>query len=347
MLLEKINDNTTFVYMPQLDAIYSVINLVDGEDGLEFCRDIYGDEQVEKWRKKYPFLVETSIAIKNIYPLGIWDFILDMQLEGLDLEQYHKNLKDIKPEDFLWRVFDLDFVEGASKETIVEAFTEDKALNEVYDWVKADCESFLAFTAFIRYSERYIDEFFALAEEMQQAYPDELFEKQEVLVEAMRKEVMAGVAELGAFEYSQKVMGKTFRNRGPYERFIFVPSYTMNRRVVRFFNVKENHKTQVMFLSLKENRRNQEDVLRVLKAMGDGTRYQILALLAKEGTMRGMDIAKKVSVATSTVSHHMEQLKESGLITEEQVKNSKYYGLNRNVATELIKDLQKDLGLSE
>ena len=39
----------------------------------------------------------------------------------------------------------------------------------------------------------------------------------------------------------------------------------------------------------------------------------------------------------------MEQLKESGLITEEQVKNSKYYGLNRNGVAELIKELQKDL----
>lgn len=333
--------------MPQLEAIYSVINLVNGEDGLEFCRDIYGEEQVENWKKKYPFLVETSIAIKNIYPLGIWDFILDMQLEGLDLGQYHANLMQIKPEDFLWRLLDLNYVEGASKETIVEAFTEDKAMDEVYDWIKADCESFLAFTALIRHSKRYINEFFALAEEMQNAYPDELLERQEVLVEAMRKEVKAGVEELGAFDYSQKVMGKTFRNCGPYERFVFVPTYTMNGRVIRFFNVEEGQKTQVMFLSLRNKRRNQDDVLRALKAMGDGTRYQILALLAKEGTMRGMDIAKKVSVATSTVSHHMEQLKESGLITEEQVKNSKYYGLNRNTTAELIKDLQKDLGLIE
>lgn len=99
-----------------------------------------------------------------------------------------------------------------------------------------------------------------------------------------------------------------------------------------------------MFVSLCR-KSNQEDVPRALKAMADGTRYQILTLLAAEGPMRGMDIAKKVSVASSTVSHHMDQLKESGLITEEQVKNSKYYGLNRNNAKALVSSLQKDLGI--
>ena len=138
-------------------------------------------------------------------------------------------------------------------------------------------------------------------------------------------------------------MGKTFRNRGPYEEFLFVPTYMMPAKAVRFFHVKEEHKKQLLFMSVRKIDRNQEDVIKILKIMGDGTRYQILALLAKEGTMRGMDIAKRVSVATSTISHHMELLKECGLITEEQVKNSKYYGLSRNGVAELIKDIQSDL----
>ena len=80
-----------------------------------------------------------------------------------------------------------------------------------------------------------------------------------------------------------------------------------------------------------------------MKAIADPTRYQILTILAQEGPMRGLDIAKRVSIATSTVSHHMEQMKESGLITEEPVKNAKYYGLSKQRAKELLDEIAKDL----
>ena len=58
--------------------------------------------------------------------------------------------------------------------------------------------------------------------------------------------------------------------------------------------------------------------------------------------MRGFEISKALSIATSTVSHHMDQLKESGLITEEPVKNAKYYGLNKQTAKELISKITND-----
>ena len=61
--------------------------------------------------------------------------------------------------------------------------------------------------------------------------------------------------------------------------------------------------------------------------------------------MRGLDIARRVSIATSTVSHHMEQMKECGLVTEEPVKNSKYYGLSKQSAKTLLDEIAKDLAI--
>ena len=58
---------------------------------------------------------------------------------------------------------------------------------------------------------------------------------------------------------------------------------------------------------------------------------------------RHFQSVKRVSIATSTVSHHMEQMKESGLITEEPVKNSKFYGLSKQRAKELLDEIAKDL----
>ena len=208
---------------------------------------------------------------------------------------------------------------------------------------KNNCDSFLSFKAFVRETGRYIEEFFALATELQNPLLESVLDKYEGAVVSLKEEVVSGISGVGPFEYSQQIMGKTFGNRGPYEEFVFVPTYMMPGKACRFFHVKEEHKKQLLFISLREQNRNQEDVVKALKVMGDGTRYQILTILAQEGTMRGMDIAKRVSVATSTVSHHMEQLKECGLITEEQVKNSKYYGLSRNGVAALLADLQKDL----
>ena len=343
MLYERINDNSIFAYMPELEPIFAVMNLLQGGEASKLCEEVYGEQQIIAWKRKYPFLFEASKAVQKIYPWGIWDFIIDIPLDGMTLEHYKNYLLEMEQVDFLWRHLDLDYIEGASKEELQAALSDDEMLSRVFERLENSCDSFLSFKAFVRETVRYIEEFFSLARELQNPLFEAVLEKYEGAVATMKDEVAAGVNEVGPFEYSQQVMGKTFRNRGPYEEFVFVPTYMMPGKACRFFHVKEEHKKQLLFISLREQNRNQEDVVKALKVMGDGTRYQILTILAQEGTMRGMDIAKRVSVATSTVSHHMEQLKECGLITEEQVKNSKYYGLSRNGVAALLADLQKDL----
>jgi len=343
LLFERINNNSIFAYMPELEPIFAVMNLLQGGEASKLCEELYGEAQMAAWKRKYQFLFETFKAVQKIYPWGIWDFIIDMPLEGMNLERYKEYLLEMEQVDFLWRHLDLDYIEGANREELQTALSNDEMLSRVFGWVENSCDSFLSFKAFVCETGRYIEEFFALAAELQNPLLDSVLEKYEGAVTALKEEITAGVNDAGPFEYSQRIMGKTFRNRGPYEEFVFVPTYMMPGKACRFFHAEGEHKKQLMFLSLREQRRNQEDVVKALKVMGDGTRYQILAILAKEGTMRGMDIAKRVSVATSTVSHHMEQLKECGLVTEEQVKNSKYYGLNRNGVATLLADLQKDL----
>lgn len=343
MLFERISDNSIFAYMPELEPIFAVINLLQGGEDSKLCEEIYGEQQIIIWKRKYPFLFETFKAVQKIFPRGMWDFIIDVPLEGINLERYKEYLLEIGQVDFLWRHLDLDYFEEATREELQAALSDDEMLNRVFGWVENSCDSFLSFKAFVRETERYVEEFFALAMEMQNPLLEEVSENYKDAVVSLKEDVTTGINEVGPFEYSQQMMGKTFRNRGPYEEFIFVPTFMMPGRVCRFFHVKEEHKKQLLFISLREQKRNQEDIVKALKSMGDGTRYQILTILAREGTMRGMDIAKRVSVATSTVSHHMEQLKECGLVTEEQVKNSKYYGINRNGVAALLKDLQKDL----
>ena len=106
------------------------------------------------------------------------------------------------------------------------------------------------------------------------------------------------------------------------------------------------HNRQILFCSIRRPEKGREDTIAALKALSDETRYQILMLLAKHGSVNGLDIARALKLAPSTVSHHMTDLKERGLITEEPVKTAKYYGISKNTVQELLQTVERDLKLN-
>lgn len=342
MRIETFHDTTTFAYLPSLEPAWGVISLLMGEPVHTLCSQIYGLEQISSWKRKYNFLFESYGAIEKFAPANIMDFLLDMPVEEISLENYQELLLSISPVEFLWRIMEMEYCDNASKDVLAQAFSDDAALDIVYSWFAEKCDSFLAFAAFVRQSRRFIAAFFALAHELDNADLHQALGLLDGKVEQMAKMTYIGTTEKGALEYAESQMGKTFRNRGPYAAFVFLPSYLMPYKACRFFHVKGEHKRQLLFLTLRTSYHTQADTVKALKAISDATRYQILALLAKEGTMRGFEIAKALSIATSTVSHHMDQLKESGLITEEPVKNAKYYGLNKQTAKELVAEISGD-----
>jgi len=63
-----------------------------------------------------------------------------------------------------------------------------------------------------------------------------------------------------------------------------------------------------------------EALARVLKAVADPARLQLLALLTARdgGEVCACDLTEALSLSQPTVSHHLKVLTESGLITREQ-----------------------------
>lgn len=348
MQIERVNDNCTFAYVPDLEPLWGAINLLIGnEKSLVPCVEIYGSKQIAEWRQTYRFLFECFEAVKKCGPANMLDLLLDFPIEDFSAEKYRDALLRLSVEDFIWRQLDLDYADGANKEEIAKALTDDAALDRVFRWVSGDCESFLTLSAFVRQSKRFITEFFSLAEELRTQALFDVLERQAGKIADMAQTVRDGAASSDLLVFSQQVMGKTFRNRGPYNDFVFSPSYLMPYRAARYFHRTGERRRQHLFLSLWDSGRKQEDTIRTLRAAADGTRYQILTLLAKEGPLRGLDIARKICIAPSTVSHHMEQLREGGLITEEQEKNAKYYGLDRQNAAAFLNELKIDFMLEE
>ena len=343
MRFERLRDNCVFAFVPELEPVWGAISLLSGETVHTLCTEIYGIEQIATWKRKYNFLFETYAIIAKHFNVNMLDYLLEMPLENISLDSLRKTVLAESAVDFVWRQMSLDyFCKDANKETLENAMTDDAALDEAYGWIADHCESFLAFSAFVRQSQRFISEFFSLAKDMQTLELEAALEKQASKVERMYQSVCQGAKADDLLLFSQEMMGKTFRNRGPYSDFLFLPSYLIPLKACRFFDMDGDNKRQILFLTLRQISRDREDRVKALKAIADPTRYQILTILAQEGPMRGMDIAKKVSVATSTISHHMEQMKDCGLVTEEPVKNSKYYGLSKQSAKALLDEIARD-----
>ena len=72
-----------------------------------------------------------------------------------------------------------------------------------------------------------------------------------------------------------------------------------------------------------------------MKALSDPTRREILDLL-KKGSMTAGEIGENFDMTGATISHHLSQLKKSGLITESREKNFIHYSLNASVHEEVL-----------
>jgi DNA-binding transcriptional ArsR family regulator len=71
------------------------------------------------------------------------------------------------------------------------------------------------------------------------------------------------------------------------------------------------------------------DVAPVFRALGDATRYAIAVLLARD-PLTGAELARRLNVTTPTITHHLQQLRQAGLLTEERRGNSVVSRLDRD-----------------
>lgn len=126
----------------------------------------------------------------------------------------------------------------------------------------------------------------------------------------------------------------------PVRDVVFIPIYLGGTPVLMFYgygNVTilfDSERTGSRVAQIEESKAR---ALGVLKALGDGSRLDILRLIARhEGKMNGKRIAERLSLSASAVSRHLAQLKEAGLILEETQDNRAItYRLQREAITTL------------
>ena len=348
MRWDALNDKCIYALMPEMEPLYGVLSLLYGEKTHQICMQIYGKKRIASWKRRYRFLFETFDSVKSIAPTLFLDIMLDLCEESFTAERLMAHILSLPEDERLYRQGEWEYVCGAGLEDLRNALTDDVALEALYAKAEETCLSFLGFSSFVRQNDRVIREFFSFASELDSPELQQALTAQENAMERFRSELLQSLKSADGLECSQALMGKTFRNRGPYERFYFAPSLLLPYRSCRlFYDNGKAHNRQLLIHSIREAEKTPQSMVAGLKAMADETRYQILMLLAKRGPINGQEIARALKLAPSTVSHHMNELKNCGLITEEAVKTAKHYGLAHNAVKSLLESIENDLNIHD
>ena len=93
-----------------------------------------------------------------------------------------------------------------------------------------------------------------------------------------------------------------------------------------------------MYSSIKmindDRKKNEELVINAFKSLGDKTRYKLIKTLSSKGKMYVQEMAKVLSITPATVLHHIDILKNVGIINtcvDLTDKKRIYYELNNNM----------------
>jgi ArsR family transcriptional regulator, arsenate/arsenite/antimonite-responsive transcriptional repressor len=78
----------------------------------------------------------------------------------------------------------------------------------------------------------------------------------------------------------------------------------------------------------------------LFKALNDPTRRDILELLGK-GDLSAGEIADKFEISKPSISHHLDLLRQAGLVESVKQGQFMYYSLNTTVFDELLKWMLK------
>ena len=74
----------------------------------------------------------------------------------------------------------------------------------------------------------------------------------------------------------------------------------------------------------------------LFKALNDQTRREILEML-KDGDLTAGEIADKFNISKPSISHHLDLLRQAGLVTSVKEGQFIYYSLNTTVMDEMLK----------
>jgi ArsR family transcriptional regulator len=89
---------------------------------------------------------------------------------------------------------------------------------------------------------------------------------------------------------------------------------------------------------------DQEQFTRIAKALADPRRFEILEMISGEAEVPCKHMVEAFPVSQATISHHLKELANAGLIEARREGQCGHYRLRPGVLAEYLAELQRRLG---
>ena len=328
---EKLRENTYFIYEKNIEYLLAAIELLCNYGVNPKIYEVYTQEFIEQLKEKYPLLFEVFGNVDQNYGMEFFEFLLDCDMTKFSLDTYFQHIKKMSKEEILCRFLQQPI------HVIEKAIGSEQEMIVFYQNNKQDFQSYFVVEVLFQKTEWLLDNLEEFAKELCTREAENYLNEHVREIDTWKQKILEALETEEPLIYSEELMGKTFHNRGPFQKFYFMPSIFMPIRCCRWF--EEN---QIMiFDAIRLGQQDNRMIADALKMLSDKTRYQILVLLKEKKSMNGIEIAEQMKLAPSTVSHHMTHLKNSGLIHEEPAGNTKYYSINTHCMKNCIETLEK------
>ena len=323
--------NAYFIYEKDIEYLLAAIELLCEYGKNPKIREVYTEEFLKQQQERYPLLFEVFRNLHKNYGVELFEFLLDFNLSDFSLESYFAHIRSLSKKEILSRFLQQPI------EMIEQGLDSESGQIAIYQKNKTEFYSFFVVEVLFQRTEWFLNTLESFVCTLRTKEADAYLTQYAREIETWKQKMIESLEKEEPLEYSESLMGKTFHNRGPFDKFYFMPSIFMPMKCCRWF---EEYQI-LMFDAISFGQQDNRMIADALKMLSDKTRYQILVLLKEKKSMNGIEIAEQMKLAPSTVSHHMTHLKNSGLVHEEPAGNTKYYSINTHCMKNCIETLEK------
>ncbi len=313
--------------------LFSILRLlVDKELGEDIDDELYRDMQ-HKIKLKGSF-VDCLKALRN-NGVEFLEFVMLFRILD-DIDELLRKIKALDEVDFLYYFFG----EEINRQQI-QSIREDHERLRFYweNGLKGHVYDVDVARLIVTDTPVFLEEFFNAIELIRQvgfeARLDAVFLKHNAIAEDIRQQLK----DSKPLELCQKLMNKTFARVSIYNKYYFVPSSYIGRYHTRFFNSE----TLIMIINVQntfDGFTSEADMLDFLKTIGDKNRLSILKLLSKN-KLYGKELADILKLNNATVSHHLNLMKDAGILIEEKEAQVKFYKTNNTRISRWFRSIEK------
>lgn len=280
--------------------------------------------------------LEALQSIKH-YPAGGIEF-LNYVLETKELfsiERFIKHIEDSDETDFFFYLLN----ESIERDKIDKAFTAKIERYKIQEKIKWIVEDNILMYFFDNPKEIKNKAVAILKTIYEKGFQERLQQDKDRLEE--------GVAYVNGFigkdnieTVLEKITGKPKKIFTGYREYYIIPSYFVSPRLIRIYSDEKLYMVFDCRLTRDKKEALLEELSNLLKVIDDKSRMEILRILVNSKSY-GKALSDIIGISTPTVSHHLEVLKQAGLIKEEKIRNIKYFYADKERLKKIIDDINK------